>query len=141
MRISRILVRVALFAGVVLLPATRYKQNPFFRGGQGPSRHVYPLTETMKITQEEVQRVAALARLELSADEVVRMTGQLDRILSYVAKLDELDTTGVAPTTHTQAVVNAFREDEVRPSLSLEQALANAAEHSADAFVVPRVIG
>ena len=95
----------------------------------------------MKITQEEVQRVAALARLELSADEVVRMTGQLDRILSYVAKLDELDTTGVAPTTHTQAVVNAFREDEVRPSLSLEQALANAAEHSADAFVVPRVIG
>ena len=95
----------------------------------------------MKITREEVQRVAALARLELSADEVARMTGHLDSILSYVAKLDELDTTGVAPTTHTQAVVNAFREDAVRPSLPREQALANAPERSDEAFVVPRIIG
>ena len=95
----------------------------------------------MKITRDEVRRVAALARLELSDDEVARMTGHLDSILSYVAKLDELDTTGVVPTTHTQAVVNAFREDAVRPSLPREQALANAPERSDEAFVVPRIIG
>jgi aspartyl-tRNA(Asn)/glutamyl-tRNA(Gln) amidotransferase subunit C len=95
----------------------------------------------MKITTEEVRRVAALARLELSEAEVERMTGQLDAILSYVAKLDELETTGVAVTTHPQAVVNAFREDEVRPSLTRERALANAPEQNGEAFIVPRVIG
>ena len=95
----------------------------------------------MKITTEEVRRVAALARLELSETEVVRMTDQLDAILSYVAKLDELETTGVAATTHPQAVVNAFREDEVRPSLPRERALANAPAQNAESFLVPRVIG
>ena len=95
----------------------------------------------MKITLEEVRRVAALARLELSEAEVGRMTGQLDAILSYGAKLDEIETTGVAVTTHSQAVVNAFREDEVRPSLPRERALANAPEQNGEAFVVPRVIG
>ena len=95
----------------------------------------------MKITREEVQHVAKLARLELSAAEVERMTGQLDAILSYVAKLDELDTSGVAITTHTQNVVNAFREDEVRPSLPRERALANGPDQNDEAFVVPRVIG
>ena len=95
----------------------------------------------MKITREEVQHVAKLARLELSATEVERMTGQLDAILSYVAKLDELDTSGVAVTTHTQNVVNAFREDEVRPSLPRERALANGPDQNDEAFVVPRVIG
>lgn len=95
----------------------------------------------MKITREEVQHVAKLARLELSAAEVERMTGQLDAILSYVAKLDELDTTGVAVTTHTQNVVNAFREDEARPSLPRDRALANGPDQNDEAFVVPRVIG
>ena len=95
----------------------------------------------MKITCEEVQHVAKLARLELSAAEVERMTGQLDAILSYVAKLDELDTSGVAVTTHTQNVVNAFREDDVRPSLPRERALANGPDQNDEAFVVPRVIG
>lgn len=95
----------------------------------------------MNITTEDVRRVAALARLELSEDEVARMTGQLDAILSYVAKLDQLDTTDVAATSHPQAVINAFREDEVRPSLPRETALANAPERTTEAFVVPRVIG
>jgi aspartyl-tRNA(Asn)/glutamyl-tRNA(Gln) amidotransferase subunit C len=95
----------------------------------------------MKITREEVQHVAKLARLELTSPEVDRMTGQLDAILSYVAKLDELDTTNVPVTTHTQQVVNAFRDDEVRPSLPRERALANGPEQNGEAFVVPRVIG
>jgi aspartyl-tRNA(Asn)/glutamyl-tRNA(Gln) amidotransferase subunit C len=94
----------------------------------------------MKITREEVQHVAKLARLELSEPEVDRMTGQLDAILSYVAKLDELETTGVPVTTHTQDVVNAFREDEVRPSLPRERALQNGPDQNGEAFVVPRVI-
>ncbi|MBW2328079.1 MAG: Asp-tRNA(Asn)/Glu-tRNA(Gln) amidotransferase subunit GatC [Deltaproteobacteria bacterium] len=94
----------------------------------------------MKITREEVENVASLARLELAGEEVERMTRQLDTILSYVAKLDELDTTGVAVTTHTQSVTNAFRDDEVRESLPREKALANAPKQNGEAFVVPKII-
>ena len=94
----------------------------------------------MKITQEEVVKVARLARLALSPEEVNRMTGQLDQILSYVAKLEELDTRNVEPTTHPQGVVNRFRDDEVRPSLDREQALANGPRTGDETFVVPRVI-
>ena len=95
----------------------------------------------MKITEQDVERVAALARLELSEEEIERLTPQLDHILSYVAKLDELDTEGVPVTTHTQSVTNAFREDEVRDSLPREKALANTAQENGEAFVVPKVVG
>ena len=96
--------------------------------------------ETMKITREEVEHVARLARLELQPDEVERITEQLDTILRYAAKLDQVDTEGVATTTHTQDVRNAFREDEVRDSLDRDQALANAPRRNDAAFVVPRII-
>jgi len=96
---------------------------------------------TMKINNDEVERVAQLARLDLSKDEVENMTRQLDAILSYVAKLDELDTTGVAVTTHTQDVVNAFRDDAVRASLPREKALAAGPRQNGETFVVPKVIG
>lgn len=95
----------------------------------------------MKISKEEIRKVAHLARLELSEFEVEKMTGQLDTILQYVAKLDELDTTGVTVTTHTQEVVNAFRDDEVRESLPREEALAASPRQNGEAFVVPKVIG
>ncbi len=94
----------------------------------------------MKITKQEVEHVASLARLNLSEEELERMTGQLDTILSYVAKLDELDTDGVAPTTHAFSINNAFREDVVQDSLPREEALANAPLHNGEAFVVPRII-
>jgi aspartyl-tRNA(Asn)/glutamyl-tRNA(Gln) amidotransferase subunit C len=94
----------------------------------------------MKITKQEVENVARLARLELSASEVDRMTRQLDTILSYVAKLDELDTSGVPVTTHTQSMTNAFRDDEVRESLPREAALANGPKQNDEAFVVPKII-
>ena len=94
----------------------------------------------MKITREEVEYVASLARLNLKEEELVRMTGQLDNILAYVAKLDELDTEGVVPTTHAFSITNAFREDEVIASLPREEALANAPEENGEAFVVPRII-
>ncbi len=95
----------------------------------------------MKITKQEVERVAALARLELSEEEIEKLTPQLDNILSYVTKLDELDTTGVPVTTHTQSQTNAFREDEVRESLPREKALANTSKENGEAFVVPKVVG
>jgi len=94
----------------------------------------------MKITREEVLQVARLARLELQPDEVDRITTQLDAILGYVAKLDELDTEGIAATTHSQDAANAFREDEVRGSVSRDRALANAPRENGESFVVPRVI-
>lgn len=94
----------------------------------------------MKITPEEVRYVAKLARLSLSEAEVAETTLQLDRILSYVEKLDELDTTSVLPTTHALAVSNAFREDELGRSLSQQEALANGPVQNGEAFVVPKVI-
>ena len=92
------------------------------------------------MTKDEVIKVAALARLELTEEEIEQMTLQLDTILSYVAKLDELDTTGVAVTTHTQEVTNAFREDEVSESLPRQQALANGPGKSDEALIVPKGI-
>ena len=94
----------------------------------------------MKITPQEVTHVANLARLHMSQEEVEEMTRQLDDILTYVAKLNELDTEGVVPTTHTVSIVNAFREDEVKPSLEREETLANAPRQNGESFVVPRVI-
>lgn len=94
----------------------------------------------MKITREEVQKVANLARLQLSENEIERMTEQLDTILSYVEKLDEVDTEGVPVTTHTQQVVNAFREDVVKPSLDRDAVLSNAPEDNGESFTVPRII-
>ncbi len=94
----------------------------------------------MKITREEVEHVAHLARLNLSEDELETMTKQLDTILSYVAKLDELDTEGVVATTHAFSKSNAFREDTVKESLSQEMALENCLVKNKEAFIVPRII-
>ena len=66
---------------------------------------------------KEVERVAQLARLELSPEERERMREQLDRILGYIDKLRQLDTAGVEPTSHAVPIVNVFREDELRPCL------------------------
>ena len=94
----------------------------------------------MKITKQEVEKVARLARLELQPEEVEKITTHLDSILGYVAKLEELDTKGVAETTHSQDLHNAFREDEVRESLAHDKALANAPDDNGESFVVPRII-
>ena len=92
------------------------------------------------LDQEELAHVAKLARLDMDADALARMAGQLDAILRYAAKLDEVDITGVAPTTHTLDAVNALRDDEVSPSLPREEALKNAPQRNEEAFVVPKVI-
>lgn len=94
----------------------------------------------MKITREEVEKVARLARLQLSPEEAERMASQLDSILTYVEKLNELDTDGVKPLSHPHDGINAFRDDAVRASLSRDRALAGAPLENGDSFVVPRVI-
>lgn len=94
----------------------------------------------MSISKEEVMKVANLARLELSPEEAENMTDQLATILGYVAKLDEIDCRDIAPTTHVLAIENAFRDDEVKPSLSQAEALANGPLQNGEAFVVPRII-
>ncbi len=93
-----------------------------------------------KITRQEVEHVARLARLELGEDEKVRMTDQLDAILGYIDKLSRLDTSRVEPMTTVIPMVSVMREDEVRPSLPLEEALANAPDREGDFFRVPRII-
>lgn len=94
----------------------------------------------MKITKDEAQYVAHLARLEFSAEEVEKFTLQLDNILAYIDKLNQADTTGVEPMTHAMPMANAFREDVVTPSLTNDAALANGPEIRGSSFRVPKVI-
>lgn len=94
----------------------------------------------MKITVDEVSKVAALARLSLPEDELVRIGRDMDAILSYVDKLNELQTDGIVPTAHAVPMENAFRCDEVRPSLAIDAALANAPDRVEGYFRVPKVI-
>ena len=93
-----------------------------------------------KITRQEVEHVARLARLELSEEEKARMTEQLDAILGYIDKLNQLDTSQVEPMTTVIPMVSVMREDEVQPSLPLEEALANAPDREDAFFRVPRII-
>ena len=94
----------------------------------------------MKITQELVDHVARLARLDLGGEEADRMQAQLGDILGYISLLDELDLSDVEPTSHVIDMVNVLRDDEVRASLPLEQVLANAPARDGTSFKVPRII-
>ena len=91
----------------------------------------------MAITRDEVLHVASLARLALSEEEVERLQGQLSAILEAVGKVGELDLTGVEPTSHPLDVSNVWGADEPRPSLPVDDALANAPEREAGFFRVP----
>lgn len=93
-----------------------------------------------RIELKEVEHVARLARLTLSPEEKARMREQLDRILGYIDKLRQLDTTDVEPTSHAVPMVNVMREDERRPCFPPEEMLANAPDRSDDFFRVPRII-
>jgi aspartyl-tRNA(Asn)/glutamyl-tRNA(Gln) amidotransferase subunit C len=91
----------------------------------------------MAISKEEVLHVAKLARLELTEEEVSRFTEQLSAILEAVAKVSELDLAGVEATAHPLDLVNVWAEDEPRPCLPVDEALANAPEREAGFFKVP----
>jgi aspartyl-tRNA(Asn)/glutamyl-tRNA(Gln) amidotransferase subunit C len=93
-----------------------------------------------RITRDEVERVASLARLSLDDDTAERMTLELDQILEYVETLSQVDTTDVEPTAHAIPLPTPLREDRALPPLDPELVIANAPEASGTAFVVPKVI-
>jgi aspartyl-tRNA(Asn)/glutamyl-tRNA(Gln) amidotransferase subunit C len=92
------------------------------------------------MTREEVQSVATLARLDFSPDEQELLTQQLDRILEFMGKLNQLDTSSVEPLAHIVDVVNRFREDRVVNEPSPDLLLANAPAREKNFFKVPKII-
>ncbi|HNY25821.1 MAG TPA: Asp-tRNA(Asn)/Glu-tRNA(Gln) amidotransferase subunit GatC [Candidatus Sumerlaeota bacterium] len=92
------------------------------------------------ISEETVRHIALLSRLECSEADIHRFSGELNAILGYVEKLQELDTEQIEPTSHALRLHNVFREDVVRPSLTNAQALANAPEARDGHFKVPQII-
>jgi aspartyl-tRNA(Asn)/glutamyl-tRNA(Gln) amidotransferase subunit C len=91
----------------------------------------------MPITEDQVLHVARLARLDMSHDEVERLTRELGAILDAVSKVSELDLAGVPPTSHPLDLVNVWAEDEPHASLPVDVALANAPAREGDMFRVP----
>ncbi len=91
----------------------------------------------MSISREQVLHVARLARLDLSDEELERLTAELGAIIEAVSKVSELDLADVPPTSHPLALVNAWAEDEPQPSLPLEDVFANAPAREGDLFRVP----
>lgn len=94
----------------------------------------------MKITMEEVEHVARLARLTFTEEEKKLYAQQLNTILLYIDKLNELDTKDIEPTSHAIRLKNAFRDDEVKKSISQDRSLWNAPQKDKGSFVVPKVI-
>jgi len=94
----------------------------------------------LTINSQEVEYVAHLARLEISDKEKEKLTSQLNDILLYIDKLNELDTAGVEPMSHAMAVTNAFREDQIVDSIGTEKTLANAPDARGEFFRVPKII-
>ena len=88
----------------------------------------------------DVGYVAELARLELTEEEKATFQPQLEGIVGYVDKISEVDVSGVEPMMHGRVLVNAFREDVVRPSLPTETALANAPSRVGDEFLLPKIV-
>jgi aspartyl-tRNA(Asn)/glutamyl-tRNA(Gln) amidotransferase subunit C len=91
-------------------------------------------------TEVDVKYVAHLARISLTAEEEQKFGAQLKNILGYIEKLNQLDVSHIEPTAHAVPLVNVFRKDEVRPSLSNEDALRNAPAKANGLFVVPKIV-
>ncbi len=94
----------------------------------------------MKISQKDVEHVARLARLTIAPEELSALTEQMDAVLGYVDKLNQLDTDGIEPMAHAVPMSNAFREDDIKPSIGIERALQNAPAAGDNCFTVPKVI-
>jgi aspartyl-tRNA(Asn)/glutamyl-tRNA(Gln) amidotransferase subunit C len=95
----------------------------------------------MSISRQEVEKVALLARLQLTEAELTTMTGQLAQIVGYVDQLAEVNTEGVEPMAHAIELSNVFRDDSLSPSLPREEALVNAPHHDERGYLVPAVLG
>jgi aspartyl-tRNA(Asn)/glutamyl-tRNA(Gln) amidotransferase subunit C len=94
----------------------------------------------MIIDKETVEKVAHLARLELNETETQEMIKDMSKILDFMAKLNELDTSGVEPLVYMTGDVNVLREDVVKQQITHEEALKNAPKHDEDYFLVAKVI-
>lgn len=94
----------------------------------------------MKLSRAEVQHVALLARLRLASDEEARLTGELDQILTYMDKLNAVDTTHVAPFNHDRDEGPSLRADRVTNRPNADELLANAPDRDATFFKVPKIL-
>jgi len=94
----------------------------------------------MAVTKKDVEKIAELSMLEFSDTELEKYTTEMNKILSYVEKLNELDTENVDPLSHPIENVNVFREDIVKESTTTEEALKNAPDRTTEHFKVPKVI-
>ena len=98
----------------------------------------------MSITRDEVQKIAQLARLHFSEEDLAEFTIQFQRILDYIEQLKKADVENIEPTSHVSLAKDfekhIFREDEVRPSLPVEESLANAPDPGSGHFRVPKVL-
>ncbi|HID22842.1 MAG TPA: Asp-tRNA(Asn)/Glu-tRNA(Gln) amidotransferase subunit GatC [Planctomycetaceae bacterium] len=95
---------------------------------------------TRILTREDVEKVAVLARLKLTDEELETFTAQLGKVLEYVAILNEVETEGVEPMAHAVEMKNVFREDVPGRSLPRDQALANAPKTDGKFFLVPQIL-
>jgi aspartyl-tRNA(Asn)/glutamyl-tRNA(Gln) amidotransferase subunit C len=95
----------------------------------------------MAVTKKDVEKIAELARLKFTEEELENFTPQMNEILSYMDKLNELDTKNVKPLSHPVEQTNVFREDEMKASIPTEEALKNAPSKDEHHFKVPKVIG
>lgn len=93
-----------------------------------------------EITPAVVAKIARLANLKISEEELASFSGQLEKILEYIHKLNQVDTHGVAQTAHALPLQNIWRADEMKPGLDRSEALAAAPDVYADGFRVPRII-
>lgn len=94
----------------------------------------------MEVNDALVDKLAHLARLEFNAGEKAEIKNDLQRMIAFVEKLKELDTTGINPQLHMTDEVNVLREDEVKESVSRDEALKNAPDHDEQFFKVPKII-
>ena len=94
----------------------------------------------MNIDKETVEKVAHLARLELAEDEKERMIADMNKILGFMNKLNEIDTSGIEPLVYMTNEINTVREDVIKQEVTHEEALLNAPKHDKDYFLVAKVI-
>ena len=94
-----------------------------------------------KITLDDARHVAKLARLALTEEQLVKLTPQLESILEYVAKISQVDVSGVEPMAHAVPLANVLRDDVVQKPLEVEQVLQNAPDRDGAFFKVPKIIG
>lgn len=94
----------------------------------------------MKITKEDVSKIAGIAHLTLTEEEVQAFTGDLEKMVAFAEKLNELDTTDVDTKIAEPTLFNVFRKDEIKPSMAKEDLLANAPQEKNGCFFVPQIV-